>query len=54
MNRPIKGWNISGRGTEFYKVVTIYTPQFDFKDYFWPIKEDELIKNPNLVQNLGW
>jgi hypothetical protein len=54
MNRPIKGWNISGRGTEFYKVVTIYTPQFEFKDYFWPIKEDELIKNPNLVQNLGW
>lgn len=54
MNRPIQGWNISGRGTDFYKVVTLFTPEFEFKDYFWPIKEDEMIKNPNLVQNLGW
>lgn len=54
MNKPIQGWNISGRGTDFYKVVTLYVPQFEFKDYFWPIKEDELIKNPNLIQNLGW
>ncbi|MBN1927555.1 MAG: RagB/SusD family nutrient uptake outer membrane protein [Prolixibacteraceae bacterium] len=54
MNKPIQGWNISGRNLDFYKVVTIFTPQFEFKDYFWPIKEEELIKNPNLVQNLGW
>ena len=54
MNKPIQGWNIAGRGTDFYKVVTLYIPQFEFKDYFWPIKEDELVKNPNLVQNLGW
>lgn len=54
MNRPIKGWNIAGRELEFYNVTTVYTPLFNFKDYFWPIREEELIKNPNLVQNLGW
>ncbi len=54
MNKPIQGWNISGRGNDFYKIATLYIPTFEFKDYFWPIKEDELLKNPNLVQNLGW
>lgn len=54
MNKPIKGWNIKGAGLEFYNVTTIYSPRFEFKDYFWPIRESELINNPNLVQNLGW
>lgn len=54
MNRPIRGWDISGRGLNFYNVTTVYTPRFEFKDYFWPIRENERINNPNLVQNLGW
>lgn len=54
MNQPIRGWNIGGRDLEFYNVTTIYTPRFEFKDYFWPIREEERIKNSNLVQNLGW
>jgi hypothetical protein len=54
MNRPIRGWNIVGPGLEFYNVTTVFTPRFEFKDYFWPIREEERIKNPNLVQNLGW
>jgi len=54
MNRPIRGWDIGGRGLNFYNVTTIYTPRFEFKDYFWPIREQERINNPNLVQNLGW
>lgn len=54
MNRPIRGWDISGRNLNFYNVTTVYTPRFEFKDYFWPIRERERINNPNLVQNLGW
>lgn len=54
MNRPIRGWDISGRGLNFYNVTTVYSPRFEFKDYFWPIRENERINNPNLVQNLGW
>ncbi len=54
MNQPIKGWNISGAGTDFYHVTTLFNPSFGFRDYLWPIKESEIINNPNLVQNLGW
>lgn len=60
LNEPIKGWNIGEKGLDFYKVTTVY-PQpgdpvapYDFKDYLWPIKVNEIIKNPNLVQNPGW
>jgi hypothetical protein len=37
-----------------------YTPQlllqqsFSVRDYFWPISNNELEVNPNLVQNIGW
>ena len=54
MNQPIQGWNIAGPGLSFYNVTTVFTPSFNFKDYLWPIREDEIIKNPNLVQNPGW
>ncbi|NQU51859.1 MAG: RagB/SusD family nutrient uptake outer membrane protein, partial [Bacteroidetes bacterium] len=60
MNLPIKGWDIGGRGLGFYNVTTVFPGPsdpvipFEFKDYLWPIREDEIIKNPNLVQNPGW
>lgn len=54
MNKPIQGWNIGGKGLEFYNVTTVFTPSFSFKDYLWPIREYERIQNPNLVQNPGW
>jgi len=55
MNKPIKGWNVRGTNAEtFYHSVLLYTQSFNLKDYFWPISETELTKNPNLVQNIGW
>ncbi|PIF02113.1 MAG: RagB/SusD family nutrient uptake outer membrane protein [Draconibacterium sp.] len=54
MNKPIQGWDINGKGLNFYNVTTIYLSNFTFKDYLWPIREDERIKNANLVQNPGW
>ena len=54
MNQPIRGWNINGAGLGFYNVTTIFTPSYDFNDYLWPIREEEIVKNPNLVQNPGW
>ena len=54
MNQPIRGWDISGSGLAFYNVTTIFTPSFTFKNYLWPIREQEIIKNANLVQNPGW
>lgn len=54
LSRPIQGWNINGPGLEFYQVVNIWQADFEPKDYLWPIRETEIINNPNLVQNPGW
>ena len=54
LSQPIQGWNINGPGLEFYQVVNIWQADFETKDYFWPIKETEIINNPNLVQNQGY
>ncbi|WP_235292015.1 RagB/SusD family nutrient uptake outer membrane protein [Portibacter lacus] len=54
MNEPIRGWNIGGSGLSFYNVNTLFTPTFTSKDYLWPIPLQEIINNPNLVQNVGW
>lgn len=55
MNRPIRGLNIRGENpADFYQVREIYRPTFGKKDYLWPIRLRVLLKNTNLVQNLGW
>lgn len=55
MNRAIRGLNIRGENpADFYQVKEIYHPTFDTKDYLWPIRLNVLLKNTNLVQNLGW
>ncbi len=54
LSQPIRGWNINGPGLEFYQVVNLWQSDFEPKDYLWPIKETEIINNPNLVQNPGW
>lgn len=55
MNKPIKGWNVLAQDAEdYYNVKTLYNPSFTEKDYLWPIAENEIINNPNLIQNPGW
>lgn len=55
MNQPIKGWNVGGSTVAtFYHPVLIFSQTFRLRDYFWPIAEGELTKNPNLIQNIGW
>lgn len=56
LNTPITGWSRAQETAEGY-----YHPQvlFDRKfvaprDYLWPLREYDLIVNPNLVQNPGW
>lgn len=54
-SRPIRGWNIYAPDeTSFYQVKNIYYRDFLMKDYLWPISQDEMLRNPNLVQNPGW
>ena len=57
LNSPIYGWNIDGETTEtFYKRKILFERQerYTSRDYLWPISNDAILKNPNLVQNLGW
>ena len=54
-NGPVQGWNVQKIDPrEYYHVTTLYSQTFTERDYFWPIAEDETVKNPNLVQNIGW
>jgi hypothetical protein len=54
-NRMIQGWNImSADANTYYTVNTVYVQKFGLRDYFSPVPESDLIKNPNLVQNPGW
>lgn len=54
-NAPITGWDTSQENPEaYYREKTIFRQSFSLKDYFWPIRQYDLIVNKNLVQNPGW
>ena len=54
-NKPIQGWDIFKSDIEsFYEVKNIYYRNFLNRDYLWPISQNELLRNPNLIQNPGW
>ncbi|MBD0831543.1 RagB/SusD family nutrient uptake outer membrane protein [Aestuariibaculum sediminum] len=56
LNAPITGWNIKGEdNVSYYQIRTVYQQSFvSPRDYFWPIPESQMLRNLNLVQNLGW
>jgi hypothetical protein len=55
LNEPIKGWSIEQKDAEsYYKPLVLWNQTFKLRDYFWPIDQDELLKNKKLVQNPGW
>jgi hypothetical protein len=55
LSKPIQGWDIyESAPVNYYRPHTLLTPVFNVRDYLWPIQSDNLIVNPNLVQNLNW
>lgn len=56
LNKDISGWNILGStDNTYYKERFIYNQKFiSPRDYFWPIGNYEIRRNPNLVENPGW
>jgi len=53
--KPISGWDLSQSDPVFYyRPKVINDQRFGIKDYFWPIRDRDLLVNKNLVQNLGW
>lgn len=55
-NQPIRGWDYNGSTeADYYRIRTLHNMTFNApRDYFWPIRESNLLTNPNLVQNPGW
>lgn len=55
-SKPVQGWNVQGETVQdYYQIKTIYTPKVYLnKQYFWPIKEHNIIVNPRLIQSFGW
>lgn len=54
-NRPIQGWDVMKSGLQdYYTVTTIYMQEFAYNQYFAPLPESDITKNPLLVQNPGW
>lgn len=55
LNKQILGWDLSQtEPISYYRTTVIYNQSFGSKDYFWPIDENYIVNNRNLVQNLGW
>lgn len=55
LNKPIQAWSMyNTNNADIYKPITIFRQKFGLKDYFWPIPKDEITRNANLVQSLGW
>lgn len=53
--QPVQGWDMSQSEAEFfYRPRVVYNQKFGIKDYFWPIKNNNILNNKNLVQNIGW
>ncbi|QEC54228.1 putative outer membrane starch-binding protein [Anseongella ginsenosidimutans] len=55
INQPVRGWDVGQSETLlYYQPVVLFNQTFKKKNYLWPIQENSLIKNSNLVQNPGW
>lgn len=55
MNSPIMSWDLQqANAADYYRPTVVFNQTFGSKDYFWPIKDGNIVANRNLVQNLGW
>ena len=55
LSKPMQGWSIyETEAVNYYRPRNLIIPIFGLRDYLWPIKNDALIVNPNLVQNPYW
>ncbi|WP_316790373.1 RagB/SusD family nutrient uptake outer membrane protein [Pedobacter frigoris] len=56
LNGNAQGWDVSQSSILlYYRQITFYNQRFVApRDYLWPITENNLLVNENLVQNPGW
>ena len=52
---PIEKWSLTEWETRaYYTPAVLFHRDFNNRDYFWPIKNSDILNNRNLVQNIGW
>ncbi|WP_316834192.1 RagB/SusD family nutrient uptake outer membrane protein [Pedobacter nutrimenti] len=56
LNGNITGWDTKQSDPNlYYREITLFSQQFRIpRDYLWPIKDQDLLVNSNLVQNPNW
>lgn len=54
LNRPIMGWDANAEDETFYTPTYIFGQQFTPRDYFWPIKLEDMYRNNLLQQSPLW
>ncbi len=55
LNQPIRGWNVTEKNEiGYYQVTYLFFRKFLPRDYFWPIKQQDLYVNDKLVQSPQW
>ena len=56
LNASVAGWDIEqAEEAAYYRPKLLYSQKFIApRDYFWPIREHDIIVNPNILQNQGW
>lgn len=56
LNQNVQGWDVNQKDpTLYYRLTTYWAQKFvSPRDYLWPIPENDLLVNQNLVQNPGW
>ena len=54
-NTDIEGWShLEKESAFYYQRKFFHHYSFYQRDYFWPINNEDIVRNPNLVQNIGW
>jgi len=55
LSKPLLHWDTSQENADYYyRVKSSYIRQFTLRDYLWPIDDDAMFTNKNLIQNPGW
>jgi hypothetical protein len=55
LNKPIRGWDIvQAEESLYYRPKVLFQQSFQAREYLWPIATNDILINPNLVQNPGW
>ncbi|MEO7212612.1 RagB/SusD family nutrient uptake outer membrane protein [Mucilaginibacter sp.] len=55
LSQPIQGWSVyESQPANYYQPHTVFTSVFGLRNYLWPIKDQDITVNSNLVQNTYW